>query len=435
MVTRPERLGGDRERAAMGVSGYAWYTLILLTVVYLLNFIDRQMLNILIEPIKIDLGATDTQMGVLSGFVFALFYTFFGIPLGRAADVWDRRYIIALGLAAWSAMTALTGLASNYGQLVGTRIGVAVGEASCTPSAFSIIADYFPPRRRATALAIYSMGIYVGAGVGLFLGGFLAERFSWRTAFIAAGLPGIGLAVWVATLREPMRGATEPVAAERRHRGVTSVLRYLVGTPSLIFHHLGFSFLALSGYAGGTWLPAFFVRIHGQPLSRVGLLIGIISSSGGIIGAFSGGWMADRWTARDARARLFIGTLVGVLGFPLMFATLYAPSVTLAWMFALPLTIIGAAWLGPAAAVIQDLVLPDMRALSSAIYLFVVNLIGLGLGPVAVGWLTDLAGDPRAIRQSLLIVSGVAGTSAAILLILSSRYIARDMKAKASRLA
>ena len=424
----------DLDSATTRVSGYAWYTLILLTVVYLLNFIDRQMLNILIVPIKAELHASDTQMGVLSGFVFALFYTLFGIPLGRAADVWDRRYLIALGLAAWSTMTALTGFARSYGQLVAARIGVAVGEASCTPPAFSIIADYFPPRRRATALAIYSMGIYIGAGVGLFLGGFLAERFSWRTAFIAAGLPGVALAGWVATLREPVRGATEGGASGRR-RAVGSVVSYTLRTPTLIYHHLGFSLLALSGYGLGAWLPAFFVRIHGQALSRVGLLIGVISSAGGMIGSFSGGWLADRWTVRDPRARLFIGAGVGLIGLPFLCGVLYAPSSTLAWAFALPLTIVGASWLGPAASMIQDLVLADMRALSSAIYLFIVNLVGLGVGPVAVGWLTDSLGSPLAVRESLLIVSAMAGTGAAVVLLLASRHVASDLHAKTARLA
>src|SRR5262245_31150470 len=233
---------------------YARYVLAVLVVVYVFNFLDRQILSILAERIRADLGVSDAQLGFLYGTAFAVFYALFGIPLGRLADVWDRRRLIALGLTAWSCMTAVSGLARSFGQLAAARIGVGIGEASATPAAFSLLSDYFPPARRATALALYSSGIYIGAGIGLGIGGVIVNRWDaawagttppfglrgWQVAFFAVGLPGLALALLVRTLREPVRGEVDGLVAAPDARPFQAFLRELAAVlPPLTLVHLG----------------------------------------------------------------------------------------------------------------------------------------------------------------------------------------------------
>ncbi|MFN3371645.1 MAG: MFS transporter, partial [Sphingomonadaceae bacterium] len=251
----------DFEDGRRRVGGpYAWYVLGVLVLVYVFNFIDRQIMSILAEDIKADLGIDDAQIGFLYGTVFGVFYALFGIPLGRLADSWHRVRLLSIGLALWSAMTALSGFAKNFGQLAGARIGVGIGEASASPVAYSVLSDYFPKEKRATALAIYSSGLYLGGGISLFIGGLIVERWNaafpgggplglagWQAAFLAVGLPGLLLALWVASLREPIRGIAEGIASPREPRPWGKFFTELssVLPPFTLFHAAGFGRAAL----------------------------------------------------------------------------------------------------------------------------------------------------------------------------------------------
>jgi MFS family permease len=278
---------------------YARYVLAVLVLVYVFNFIDRQILSILAEEIKRDLGLSDAQLGFLYGTVFAVFYAVFGIPLGRLADVWTRRSLISVGLAFWSGMTALSGIARSFGALATFRIGVGVGEASATPAAFSMLSDYFPPERRATALATYSSGVYIGAGLGIFLGGWIVDAWTtaypagdapfglkgWHVAFFAVGLPGLLMAVWVRSLREPLRGVSEGLVVERHPEPFREFGRELIAVfPGLTFLNLSRlggprALVANTVAAGALALTAWaFTALLGTPEQWIALAVGVYAA-------------------------------------------------------------------------------------------------------------------------------------------------------------
>jgi MFS family permease len=384
---------------------YARYVLGLLFVVYVFNFIDRQILAILLEPIKADLGVSDTAMGFLTGIAFALFYTVAGIPIARLADRSSRRTVIAVGLALWSAMTAASGLARSFGELALARIGVGVGEAACTPPAHSLLADYFPPERRATALAIYGMGIHVGILFGFLVGGWMNELFGWRNALYVVGLPGLILSVVVRlTVREPERGAADGLAAPPAAVPMREAVREVRTLASLRHMTLGAGLHSFAGYALAAWGPAFLVRVHHMGTAEVGTSLGLITGFGGAAGAILGGTLADRLGRRDARWTLWVPAIASTIEVPLLLAFLLVDSTSAALTVAVPAVLAGAVWLGPIFSAVQNLVRPAMRAFTSALMLFVVNLIGLGLGPQAVGVMNDGLGPQfgsEAIRYSL----------------------------------
>lgn len=392
-------------------SAYAHYVLAVLFVVYVFNFIDRQILAILLEAIKKDLGASDTAMGFLSGFAFALFYTFAGIPIARWADRGSRRSIIAGGLVLWSGMTAACGLARSFAQLALCRVAVGIGEAAGSPPAHSLLSDYFPPRRRATALGIYATGVYVGAMIAYLGGGFLVKHFDWRTAFFAVGLPGIPLALLVRfTVREPPRGPHEAAGGGTESLG--AVLRFLRRRRSFVMIALGASLQSLAGYAVLTWGPTFLMRVHHLSSTEIGTWLGLSVGIGGTAGAFLGGALADRLGARDARWYMYLSAFVTAAGVPFAAGFLLLGSAVPALLCFIPFYVLAAMYVGPMLSMTQGLVPARMRATASALLLFVLNMIGLGLGPLVVGFLNDrLApslGD-QAIRYSLLLVCLVAG--------------------------
>ena len=414
---------------------YPWYVLAVLFVVYVVNFVDRQILAIVLDDVKADLGVSDTAMGFLSGFAFVMFYTLAGLPIARLADRRSRRTIVAVGLAVWSAMTALCGLAQTFAQLALARVGVGIGEAAGTPPSHSLLSDYFPPERRATALSLYAMGIYVGVMLGYLAGGFIREAFDWRTAFLAVGLPGIPLALLVrATVREPARGLSEgaaaaspdPTAAAPR---VTEVLRRLRDRRSFVWLTVGACCQALSGYAVLAWGPAFLGRVHGMSAAEIGTSVGIVTGVCGALGAWLGGVLVDRLSRRDVRWAMWLPAGVSALGFPfaIPFYLSAQPGAAIA-AFA-PFYLLGAMYVGPLWATAQNLVRPDMRALTSAILLVILNLVGLGAGPLVVGILND-AMAPRlgaeAIRWSLLAMAAT-GALATPFFWLAARALPGDL--------
>ncbi|HKA54454.1 MAG TPA: MFS transporter, partial [Candidatus Binatia bacterium] len=410
---------------------YAYYVLGVLFLVTIFNFIDRQILAILLQPIKEDLKISDTALGFLTGFAFAAFYTFAGLPLARVADRWVRRSLIALSLAAWSVMTAASGLARGFTDLALARIGVGIGEAGGSPPAQSLLSDYFPPEKRATALSLFACGVYIGVGLGFWLGGWINDAFGWRAAFFVVGLPGVVMALVVRfTVREPPRGLSERHLADVRLYSMRETWRFFAGLTAGRRVSLAAASQAFAAYGFGTWLPAFFVRIHHITPGELGLWISWIVAVGGGLGTFAGGWIADRWARREPRARAYVAMIGVLLALPFNVAALLLPDWRVALLCGLPANVFGTLWLGPSAAIIQDLVPPTMRSMAAAVYLFIVTIIGMGAGPQVVGILNDWIGTPDAVRYSLLYTVVVMTFSAAVLFWLTGKTLVQDLEAK-----
>lgn len=408
----------------------AWYAVALLSLAYVMSYLDRILINLLIVPIQADLSLSDTQFGMLQSVAFGIFYTVMALPLGRLADRATRKHIVAGGIALFSLFTVLSGLTRSFGQLFAARIGVGVGEASLTPAAYSLLADYFPPSRLGRAIGVFTMSAFVGTGIAYIGGGALIDWLTelgsidvpvlgdvapWQAAFILVGLPGLVLAPLILTLREPARrGATgEPpplaevaVAVRRRGRALT-----------LLF--AGFSMITLSSYASAVWTPAFFIRVYEWQPGQIGLWYGLIYLTFGTTGALFGGWLCDRLTAKgvlDAPLRVaawgYVGT--GVFGglAPLM------PDPVLALLLFAPATFMGTLPYPLAGTAIQLITPNRLRGQMSALYMLVINIVGLGLGPLLVGALTDyLFSQPADVRYSLAIINAVAAPIAFVFLL------------------
>ncbi len=411
---------------------YAWYVVAILMIVYVFSFVDRQILSLLVGPIKEDLNINDTQMSYLMGFSFALFYTIFGIPLGRLADSKSRRTIIACGLAVWSFMSAGSGLAKTYTHLLFMRVGVGVGEAALSPSAYSLISDYFRPKRLALAISVYGTGIYIGAGMAYLLGGYVVEFATvndafalpivgeirpWQLVFFAIGIPGLFFAAVLYTIKEPLRrgmahksGGAVPMS---------EAVDYLKANRKTFFcHTVGFALLSFISYGSGAWIPTFFVRIHGWTASQIGVRYGIVVMIVGTLGIMSGGYFAEKLAARGYRdSKMRVGLIAAILHVPLGLLFPLMPSGWLAFAVLVPSVYMMSMPFGVAPAAIQEMMPNQLRGQASAFYLFVINLIGLGMGPTAVALCTDqLFADDNKIHLSLLLVSSIAGLFSILLL-------------------
>jgi MFS family permease len=436
--TELEEKAGQLEEPYPPVS-YGWYVVGVLTLIYIFSFIDRQILSLLVEPIKRDFQINDTKMSYLTGIAFVAFYTLCGIPFGRLADSKSRRGIIAVGLVLWSFMTALCGITRNFMQMFLCRTGVGVGEASLSPSAFSLITDYFRKERLATAISVYSMGIYLGAGIAYLLGGivvgfassqevyqlpWIGATRSWQVIFFIVGLPGILLALLLYTVKEPARRhrrlvKTEAGILKPEEVPLRQVIGYILENKStFVCHNLGFSLISLSTNAGGFWNPSYFVRNHGWTTAKVGILMGIILALVGTAGIVSAGrfsdWLSERGY-KDAPMRVGLLAVLGLT--PVGIAFYLAPNGNTAMAIYVPLVFFASAPFGVAPAAIQQIMPNAMRGQASAIYIFLVNVLGLGLGPTAVAWMTDYVfHDNYAIRYSLLIIGCAAQLFAAVFL-------------------
>lgn len=368
-------------------------TLWILLIVYIFNFVDRQIVNILAEPIATDLSLSDTQIGLMTGLAFALFYTVLGLPIARYADrpSTSRPRLIAVALATWSAMTALCGLAQNFWQLLLARIGVGVGEAGCTPAAHSLISDMVPKERRASALAFYALGIPVGTLLGMIVGGLLADAVGWRSAFIVVGLPGVLLAVvvWL-VLRDPRHKAhlASPAAAPPPITN-RAAIKSILGSTAMVLLLIAASSAAFLSYGKTTWATIFFQRTHNLSPGEVGLYFGLVNGVAGILGTWLGGKIADRWGATNRRHVLTAPAIGMAAAAPIAYLG-YAASdwkVALALLF-IP-TVLNSLYYGPTYSAVQGLVPIRSRAMASALLLFFQNLIGLGFGPLLFGMLSD----------------------------------------------
>ena len=383
------------------------YALGILVVVYTFNFIDRQILSILLESIKTDLGVSDTSLGFLTGFAFALFYATLGIPIAKYADKGNRRNLIALSIGVWSFMTALSGLAQNFFHLLFARIGVGVGEAGCSPPAHSMIADYFPANKRSTALGIYSLGIPFGIMFGLFAGGWINEVFGWRLAFFVVGIPGILLAfIFRFTVKEPIRGQAEGKIDSENQPSIFETISYLIKKRS--FRHLVFAaaLAAFVGYGAITWLPSFFQRSYGMQTSDVGWYLGLILGIPGGLGIFLGGYLSDYFGAKNVKWSLWVAAIAMALTVPFNVYVYLSPTATMSFLWLIIPVALGNFYQAATFSQTQGLVELRMRSVAAAILLFIINIIGLGFGPQSVGILSDLLHSEYgkdSLRYSLLI--------------------------------
>lgn len=386
------------------------YTLAVLVLVFTSSHIDRQIVAILGQPIKESLGISDTQLGLLTGVMFALFYATLGMPMAMWADRRNRRNLIAFSIALWSGMTALCGMAQTYLQLMLARIGVGVGEAGSNPPSHSIIADLYGPAERTTALSIFATGVNIGIMLGYLIGGWVNEWLDWRWAFIIAGLPGLGIALLVRfTVREPPRGYSEGgvKAAETDAPPFWDVAATLARSPILRNTIIAGTLVSFFGYALVLWVPVLLIRVHGMGTGEVGTILALLVGLGGAIGTFSSGWLADRLAVRNQGWRAWVVTAAFLIALPLAALSFFADSAvgTIA-LYVLP-AILGGAYIGPGFAIIQSHVPLRMRSVAAAINLFILNIVGLGLGPFSVGLVSDLMADSAGVdslRYGLLAV-------------------------------
>ena len=429
---RSESTDRPSGHARLVTPAQAWYAVAILTIANVSGFVDRQILSLLVEPIKRDLQVTDTQVSLLMGLGFVVFYSLLGLPIGRWVDRGHRPRIVALGATVWSVMTMLTGTASSYWHLFLARIGVGAGEATLGPAAVSIIADQFPQKRLGVAMSTYMMGTFLGSGVAYALGAYVVGRvdkpgivmvplvgavYPWQLVFFFVGLPGLLVALLALTMREPR--ASSPHAAQARTTAQSpfaEVIAYLRANARTVGAlSLGFACSASVNYGVGAWLATFLIRTHAWTVQEAGTLQGVLTFTIGPLGVMLGGRLTDRWSRRGhIDASLRVGIL-GALGM-LLFAGLYplVPTGTLAAALLIPVNIFAAMPWGAANAAIAEAMPPRMRGQGSAIYQLVVNLLSGVLGPTAVALLTDqVFRDPLALRYSLSL-SAVVGMTLAI---------------------
>ena len=381
--------------AARQTGGSVRVTLWILLIVYIFNFIDRQIVNILAEPIRLELGLSDTQIGLMTGLAFALFYTILGLPIARFSDrsTTNRPWLIGGALAIWSAMTALCGLAQNFIQLLLARIGVGVGEAGCTPPAHSLIADMVEPSKRSSALAFYALGIPIGTLLGMLIGGLLADSVGWRNAFLIVGLPGIALAVVVFTyLKDPRRTGMMQAGTQQsaEQMPMKAALKAMFSSRAFVLLVAAGSAAAFLAYGKVTWITIFFQRTHGLTPGETGLWFGLVNGGAGIAGTGLGGYIADRWGAKNRRHVLTAPAVGMVVTIPFALLAFMTDNWLLALFLLIVPTICNSLYYGPTYSSVQGLVPLRARAIAAAVLLFFQNLIGLGLGPLFFGMMSDL---------------------------------------------
>ena len=389
---------------------------------------DRYVLVILLEAIKHDLHLSDTALGVLAGFAFVAIYSVIGIPIARFADRGSRRTVISLGVAFWSLMTAASAFTTNFSQLIVARCGVAIGESACSPPASALIADYFPARWRATAFAIYGVGIYIGMALGLFVGGWINELYGWRAAFLLVGMPGLLLALLVRlTVREPRRGQAESNHIDAYVYSVKETIRVVLSRRSFLPYAIGLGPFSFSSPAFEIWTPVYLMRGYHMGTSAVGTLTGLVEGFGGIIGAVTGGIIADRLGARDIRWYLWtpaVGTGLMVLSMLVFLHT----NQTVMIVFYFVTVVCSSSYLAPAIAITHRIMPLHMRALATALLYLLLNLLGPGAGPLAVGVLNDLFVQHHggeAIRVSLSVTVLGAGVGV-VLMLYAARFLPGD---------
>lgn len=408
---------------------YLRYALAILFLTNALNVADRSIVGVLLEAIRKDMDLSDTQIGVLTGFAFALFYAIAGIFIARLSDLYDRRIVLGASVLIWSGMTALTGAASTFGQLFLARMGVGVGESSAVPTSHAMIADYFPPAQRPLALSIFIAGAFVGVLGGSALGGYVGQAYGWRWAFVVAAAPGIPLAILILlTLRDPARGSSDGVAAAAKLQSLPITLKALLNNAPFLLLILSCGFITFMALGLIGWLPTFLMRVHHLDQGRVGLFFGTAVGIGTVVGTVLGGVIANRLARRSLRWLTRLPFMLSFLLPPLYEIAIMVPRAEFSLLFIGLATMVGSAMFGPVLAAIQTVLPPAMRATGSSLTGFCGSLIGLGAAPLIVGMLSDHftaeLGAAEALRRAIAISVG-AGFVLSLLLFLADRALVR----------
>jgi MFS family permease len=414
------------EKLEQSPKAYAWYALALLTLVYVLNFLDRSLIYILFTPIKKEMAFSDLQLALLGTTSFVVFYTALGIPFGRLADRAVRKNMIAGGLAVWSLFSGLTGFANSFWTLFFCRVMVGVGEATLGPAALSLLSDYFPPRMRATVQAIYSSGIAVGAGFAFFFGGWIGQHFGWRWAFYLLGFPGLLIALFLFFLKEEPRGRTEIATAKYTSKD----WKILLQSVPLRFHYLGYALFGLAANNLSIWGATFFVRVHKFDIATIGFFGGLLSLVAGVPGTIVGGWAADRFRGFGRGGRMLFSAVAALIAIPFWLMLIFSDSIPFLLLANFVLLGLSLMWLGPAAADVHDIAGPQLRGLGIGIYFFSVNIAAYAIGSNLIGKLNDWLGAsaaPLQMRYSLL-VCPAACALAALMLWLGSRSLEKESR-------
>lgn len=434
MSEQAESQPKDHRTAPYPRPAYAWYVVAILMAAYILSYVDRTILTLLVEPIKTDIGLSDTEISLLHGIAFALFYTLMGFPIGRMADRKHRVSIIAIGVTIWSIMTAACGLTKSFWSLFAARVGVGFGEAALNPSAYSLIADYFPPHMISRATSTYVMGTYLGFGIAYIIGGtvvaavtsmpdltlpIIGHIFSWQVAFFYVAAPGALLLLLFLTIREPVRRGKLHAVGEQQGATIGEFFSFLKqNRRTFIAHSLGFGGLALLVNGAALWTPTFITRTYGWETADAGIIYGIILLVFGGAGVYLGGWVADRIDRNGRKGGPFLSALFFSLGaiIPTIFYPLM-PSAEWAFVVMAPMVLCSSAPWGVAVSALQQMAPNELRGQVGAVYLFTVNLIGIGFGPTLIALITDFYfEDPAALRYSMAIVTGVAVISSTLIL-------------------
>ena len=440
MSTTKTELGGEPVQADKLLDNptYKGYVVAVLVLGYIFNVIDRGALGILVEPIKAELQISDTAMGLLTGLAFAIFYSVMGVPIARLADRWSRVNVLALAITLWTIATALCGAAYNYLTLFIARSATGVGEAGGSPPSHSLISDYFPVSQRATALAVYAMSVPIGTSIGSVASGWGNVYLGWRMTFVMVGLPGllVALLVWL-TIKEPPRGYSDGPEARGRQKQTPpflEVFKFLLSRRSFMHMSLAAALHSVVWYAGSNWNAAFFVRSHDMNTGIAGNYLGIFALIGAI-GSFSGGFLADRLSTKhdDKRWYMWVPGIACLAMVPFQFLSYLSPNLSVVVPAFSIMVVLASMFFGPSFAVAQSVATVRMRALSASVLLFIQTIIGLSLGPLLVGFLSDLFG-PAAGTDSLrygLVVVGLANIWAALHYFLGSRTYRADLAATA----
>lgn len=365
---------------------YALIALLTLMVIYICSFVDRQIIAVLASQIRVDLNFTNTQVGILYGPAFSLVYAFCGIFMGRMADRFSRKYIILSGLLIWSLMTFASGFANSFAFLVSARFAIGVSQSALSPSVYSLLADYFKPKHRARVFSVYASGIFIGVGLSFLIGGSIAENYDWRIALKSVGLPGVGLAfLGYFLLKEPSRGKSENPRSP--DQSFFEVLSFILKKPTVRYHLMGFSLLALSGYSILAFIGTILTDVFESSnlISKYGWFMFATGISVNI-----SGWMADKLALKFGEEKRFISGIVAALGgLPFYYFGLFAETALVGLVLIGIANVISSSYNGVAAALIQDFVGSKMRGLAGSVYLFVVSIVGFGIGPPVTGWLMD----------------------------------------------
>jgi MFS family permease len=412
--------------AARTVSRSPTIILVFLLLAYILNFLDRQILGILLEPIKNDLKFTDSELGILTGPAFALVYSLFGVPFALLADRTSRSMVITASLGLWSAFTALCGTATGFWQLFAYRLGVGLGEAGGVAPSYALIAERFPPAQRGKALGIFSLGVPIGLGLGAILGSWIAQNFDWRTAFLAMGILGLILAPifkWV--VRDPPRvaGAAAPTMGN-----LLATFPLVARKPSFWLLAFGASLSSLCGYGLATWVASILIRSFDMSLIGAGRFLGSLLLIGGTAGVFLGGLLADRLGSKDRRWYAWLPAIAWLITAPLYALGLMVENLTLVWLLLVIPNALNILWLGPITTAVQHLVEPSKRATASAAFLLINNLIGLGVGPLLIGLISDALKSTYGVESLRYAAMGVLVfyLVAALLALIAARYLRND---------